>query len=145
MDPGKGSKRRPGDTDSYAKNFEKIFGKKEVTPGRRYYKWVSGEGFVKVANPPKPLPSDLRFEGTFVSPVDGSRISDRRKLLDHNQKHGVTQVLPGMEQDMEAIRKDNYDKAFGKQARAQRIEDIKKAVENPVIKERPSVDILKGE
>lgn len=136
MDPGKGSKRRPTEKSKFDENFDRIFGEKKVTSGRRYYRW-NGKEFVQVDNPPPPLPKDLRFEGTFVSPVDGSVISNRYKLLDHNARHDVTQVLPGMEQDMEAIRKDTYDKAFGKQAREQRIEDVKKAIENPVIKRRP--------
>ena len=141
MDPGKGSKRRPGNSEAYAENYEKIFGKKKVSAGRRYYRWNSETRKFDEIEPPAPLPKeDLRFDGTFRSPVDGSRISNRVQLYDHNQKHGVTQLLPGMEQDQEAIRKDNYDKAFGKQAKAERIVDVKRALENPVIKERDVYD-----
>jgi hypothetical protein len=127
-DPGKGSKRRPGDSETFAENFEKIFGKKKVTPGRRYYKWVSREGFVEIP-PPAPLSSDLRFDDTFVSPVTGEVISNKVALDRHNKENKVTQILPGMEQDQAAIRADRYDKAFGKQAQKERIQDVIQAVE----------------
>lgn len=142
MDPGKGSKRRPGNSEAYAENYEKIFGKKEIKPGRRYYRWnPETRKFDKVDNPPAPLPrEDLRFDGTFRSPVDGSRIASRTQLLDHNKKHGVEQVLPGMEQDQARIRQENLDRAFGKKAKEERIEAVKAAIENPVIKERPVYD-----
>lgn len=126
-DPGKGSKRRPGDLDSFGDNFDKIFGKKKVQPGRRYYKWVSGEGFVEIPAP-KPLP-DLRFEGTFVSPVTGKVISNKYDLDRHNKEHSVQQILPGMEQDQEALKKEIHDKAFGKQAKEERLKDVIRAVE----------------
>ena len=128
MDPGKGSKRRPGNTEAYKDNYDKIFGKKKVSAGRRYYRWDSDQRTFVEIDPPAPLPKDLRFEGTNITTEDGSRIRKRTHLHDHNQKHGVTQILPGMEQDIEDTRKDIHDKAFGKQAREQRIEDVKRAI-----------------
>ena len=134
MDPGKGSKRRPGDSDKFDQNFDRIFvPKNDATPGRKYYRQVKNEdgtySLKEVENPPARFSEDLRFDGTFVSPVDGRRISNRSALLSHNQEHAVTQVIPGMEQDMEAVRKDNHDKAFGKQAKEERIKAVKQAVE----------------
>lgn len=127
-DPGKGSQRRPGNSEAYAENYERIFGKKEIRPGRRYYRWdSSGRKFVEI-DPPKPLP-DLRFEDSFVSPVTGELITNKVQLAEHNEQNRVTQVLPGMEQDIESIQKDNMDKAFGKQAKKERIEALKMAVE----------------
>lgn len=145
MDPGKGSKRRPTDKSKFDQNFDRIFApKQEKIPGRRYYRQVKNEdgttSMVEVENPPPKFSEDIRFEGSFCSPVDGSRIASRADLLDHNARHNVTQILPGMEQDQEAIRKDNYDKAFGKQAKKQRIEDVKRAIENPIVKERPKYE-----
>jgi len=78
---------------------------------------------------PKPLSSDLRFDGTFVSPVTGEVISNKRQLDDHNRRNGVEQILPGMDQDREARKIDEYDKAFGKQAKEERIKDVLAAVE----------------
>ena len=127
-DPGKGSNRRPTDQKKFNDNFDKIFGKKEIKPGRTYYKWVQGKGFVEIPAP-KPLSSDLRFDDTFVSPVTGEVISSKVALDRHNKEHRVEQVLPGMEQDQAAIRADRRDKAFGKQAQKERLNDIIQAVE----------------
>lgn len=128
-DPGKGSNRRPAaDESKFDDNFEKIFGKKKVTSGRRHYKWVSGEGFVEQEVKPA-LSSDLRFEGTFVSPVTGEVISNRYDLNDHNKKHGVEQILPGMEQDQAATRARMENAAFGKQAKREILEEVIQAVE----------------
>ena len=126
-DPGKGSKRRPGDNDKFSQNFDKIFGEKKVTAGRRYYRW-NGKEFIEIT-PPKPLSSDLRFEGTFVSPVTGEVISNKYALDRHNKEHAVEQILPGMEQDQAAVRQENYDRAFGKQAKKERIQDVIQAIE----------------
>lgn len=140
MDPGKGSKRRPGNLDAFNENFDRIFAPKKTSVGRRYYRQVKNEdgtySMVEMENPPPQISRDLRFEGTFRSPVDGSRISDRTKLLDHNAKHGVTQILPGMEQDQKVAEADRIDKSFGKQAKAERIEAVKAAMENPIIRRR---------
>ena len=128
-DPGKGSNRRPAQVDNYESEHERIFGKKTFKPGRRSYVYVPGEGFVERVPPPQ-LSSDLRFEGTFVSPVTGEVISNKHKLNDHNKRNKVEQVLPGMRQDQAAVRADNHDKAFGKQAKAERIEAVKRALES---------------
>jgi len=129
-DPGKGSTRRPPSPEGkFNDNFDRIFGKREKpSAGRTYYKWVRGEGFVEIPAP-KPLSADLRFEGTFVSPVTGEVISSRYDLDRHNKEHGVEQILPGMAQDQKAVRDDDYDRAFGKQAKEERIKDVVRAVE----------------
>ena len=128
-DPGKGSTRRPGDGESFSQNFDKIFGKKKTSAGRRYYRWDSEtRTFVEIP-PPKPLSSDLRFEGTFQSPVTGEVISNKYDLDRHNKEHGVEQILPGMEQDQVARKADMHDKAFGKQAKEERIQDVLQSVE----------------
>lgn len=128
-DPGKGSKRRPNDRGKFSENFDRIFGKKKPSAGRRYYRWNSETRNFDEVDPPKPLSSDLRFEGTFVSPVTGEVISNKYDLDRHNKEHGVEQILPGMEQDQAAIRQQNYDAAHGKQAKEDRIKDVIKAIE----------------
>lgn len=147
MDPGKGSKRRPGDEEAFKTNFEKIFGvENRRTAGRRYFKQVKREdgtyGMVEVADPPPPLPSDLRFDGTFVSPVDGSVIRNKHDLLGHNARNKVQQMLPGMEQDHATKKAELHDEAFGKKSKQKRIEDIKRAVDNPVVRKRDSIEQL---
>ena len=127
-DPGKGSGRRKAQVDSYESEHERIFGKKEFKPGRRSYVYVPGQGFVERA-PSTPLSSDLRFDGTFQSPVTGEVISNKHKLDDHNKRNRVEQVLPGMRQDQAAIRADSHDKAFGKQAKAERIETLRRVMD----------------
>lgn len=140
-DPGKGDHRRPGDDKAFKENFDRIFRpKSESTPGRRYYRQTPN-GFVEIPNPPPRYSEDLMFEGTFVSPVDGSVIRNKRDLVNHNRRNEVEQTLPGKEQDWEAIRKENHDKAFGKAAKAERVEAIKAAIENPVVKDR---DVFEG-
>ena len=129
-DPGKGSNRRPAAEGSkFDDNFERIFGKKNVTSGRRHYKWNTETRKFDEVPVKQVLPSDLRFDGTFVSPVTKEVISDKYALLDHNKRHGVEQILPGMEQDQAAVRKENHDKAFGKQAKREILRDVIEAVE----------------
>jgi len=126
-DPGKGSARRKG--AGYESEHERIFGKKKVTAGRHYYRWDSeARTFVEIPAP-RPLQADLRFDGTFQSPVTGEVISNRYDLDRHNKEHGVEQILPGMDQDQAAVRADNHDKAFGKQAKKERVNDVIRAIE----------------
>ena len=103
-----------------------------MTAGRRVYRQVKQpDGTSKMVEiaAPKPLSSDLRFDGTFVSPVTGEVISNKRALDDHNKRNGVEQIIPGMDQDREARRADEHDKAFGKQAQHERIKDVIQAIE----------------
>ena len=129
-DPGKGSNRRPAAEGSkFDDNFERIFGKKKITSGRRHYRWNAETRQFDEVKVSSPLSSDLRFDGTFKSPVTGEVIRNKYDLNDHNKRHGVEQILPGMEQDQAAVRKENYDKAFGKQAKKEILRDVIEAVE----------------
>ena len=129
-DPGKGSNRRPAAEGSkFDDNFERIFGKKKVTSGRRHYRWNAETRQFDEVKVAAPLSSDLRFDGTFKSPVTGEVIRNKYDLNDHNKRHGVEQILPGMEQDQAAVRKENHDKAFGKQAKKEILRDVIEAVE----------------
>jgi hypothetical protein len=116
----------PKKTDQqYKSNFEAIFGPHEVKAGRRYYKWRNGTWEETV--PPKPLP-EMRFDGDFISPVDGSIIRNKHDLHEHNQRNDVVQSLPGMMEDTLAIRKENYEKTFGEKSKEARREDIFRAI-----------------
>ena len=127
-DPGKGSARRPAaESSKFDDNFDKIFGKKKRSAGRRSYVWDGKEFIEREARPS--LSSDLRFDGTFVSPVTGEVISNKYKLSDHNKRNGVEQVIPGMRQDQASVRANNHDKAFGKQAKKERIGDVLRALD----------------
>ena len=104
-----------------------------MTAGHRSYRQVKQldgtSKLVEIMNPSPRISEDLRFDGNFVSPVDGTEIRSKRELNEHNQRHKVTQVLPGMGQDMASIRKANRDAINGDTGRQERIRDILKAVE----------------
>lgn len=95
---------------------------------KRTWRQVKGKGLVEVTASPS-LPSDLRVDSPFVSPVDGTVIRHKRDLHDHNQRNNVMQVLPGVPQDIMSIQKDNLDKINGKSGKRERLEAVKRAVE----------------
>lgn len=113
------------DQNDYGANFEKIFGKHEVKPGRRYYRYI--QGVLTEIEPPRPLP-EMLFQGTFRSPVDGSIIRNKYELHEHNQRNDVVQSLPGMMEDTLAARRENYEMAFGKKSAEGRREDIFRSI-----------------
>ena len=104
-----------------------------MAAGRRVYRQVRNPdgtfGLVELTNPAPPLSSDLRFDGSFISPVDGTVIRSKHELNDHNKRNGTLQILPGMDQDLKVVENDRYDKSFGKQAKADRLRDVIRAVE----------------
>jgi len=61
---------------------------------RRRWVWVSGQGLVEVtaaerATSPEIIPD---VQNAFQSPVDGSMITSRRELREHNRRNGVEQI-----------------------------------------------------
>jgi hypothetical protein len=66
---------------------------------------------------------------SFVSPIDGSVISDRGHLRAHNKKHGVTNPRDYGQDYFEKKAYERQDalKGTSKKARAERIEDIQRA------------------
>ena len=80
-------------------------------------------------SPTPSLPEDLRVDEPFVSPVTGEVVKNKYDLHDHNRRNGVVQAHPERYQDVERVRKENLDRAFGKQAKQERIEQVKRALE----------------
>ena len=81
-------------SDKYIENYAKIFGN-NTRP--QTGSWVrhpeTGKMVPKSEYTPtlrgSPCPAILKGMEEFVSPIDGSRISDRGQLRRHNEKHGV--------------------------------------------------------
>lgn len=83
---------------------------------------------VELTNLPPKLPEDLRFDGSFVSPVDGSIIRNKHDLVRHNSRNGVAQVLPGVHEDVVRNREEEMSRR-AKEDRQERIEIIKHELE----------------
>ena len=88
---GKGSNRREG--KGFEENFDKIF-KGKPQRGRfiqdpETHKMVPAEDYIgeDSSNLYAAVHGDI---DAFRSPIDGSIIDDRRKLREHNRRHGVT-------------------------------------------------------
>lgn len=68
---------------------------------------------------------------TFKSPIDGSIISDRAQLREHNRKHGVTDMRDYSPEYIKA-RAEQRERAMvgqDRQGRRERIETIIRAIE----------------
>ncbi len=104
-----------------------------MTAGHRLYRQIKQPDgtskLVEILNPPPRISEDLRFEGNFISPVDGSLIRNKYDLVDHNKRNDVIQSLPGMDQDVAAIGQANRDAITGKQGKQERTEAIRAAIE----------------
>jgi hypothetical protein len=88
---GKGSNRREG--KGFEENFDKIF-KGKPQRGRfiqdpKTHKMVPAEDYISQDTTGQYAAIHAGFDA-FVSPVDGQVIDDRRKLREHNKRHGVT-------------------------------------------------------
>lgn len=129
---GKGDKRRKG--TGYAESYGRIFGKEQIKGGR-YIQDPVTHRMVPVAeydfhDDDCSAPSVLRPIDPFVSPVDGSVISDRSHLRAHNKRHGVTNVRDYGEGWFERRGKEKYAESQGttRVAKKERIEAIKHAL-----------------
>lgn len=79
----------------FEENFDKIFGKKKVKGGSYVQcpetnKLIPREQLTPTPRPNAPMV--MKGHEAFKSPIDGSIISTRQQLADHNKKHGVTNV-----------------------------------------------------
>jgi hypothetical protein len=73
--------------------------------------WRQIDGKLIEVTPSNNIPrDDLRFDGDFISPVDGGIIRNKRELHDHNQRHNVIQTTEGHNQDW--AREDKKRKDF---------------------------------
>ena len=66
----------------------------------------------------------------FKSPIDGSRIGDRRQLDAHNKKHGVTNISDYGQAhfDKAAAKRSEILSGKGAAQKASRIDDIKRTL-----------------
>ncbi len=95
---------------------------------RRTWRQIPGRGMVEVT-PSNNLPhDDLRFDGSFVSPVDGSLINSKRDLHDHNRRNNVEQTSDGHMQDWQTRGKEREDFLGGRTGKEERIEAIKETL-----------------
>ena len=78
--------------DSYADNFDKIFGGKPPEGGAFTQDRTSGRLVPRQEYPSVDIdaPMVMKPLRDFVSPIDGQVISSRAQLAKHNKQHGVT-------------------------------------------------------
>ena len=93
----------------------------------RQIKKDDGTSSLVEITPSENLPSDLRFDGVFKSPVDGTIIRNKRDLHDHNKRNNVMQSLPGMNEDIAAINRENKRQIMS--GTRDRLEAVRKAYE----------------
>tara|TARA_R110000851_G_scaffold288960_2_gene443095 strand:- start:5157 stop:5552 length:396 start_codon:yes stop_codon:yes gene_type:complete len=126
----KGSKQRPTNSEAFSANFDKIFGARDIPKTGTYVQ--TENGFVAQEDYFRPesvnAPGIMKPLESFKSPIDGSIISDRRKLAAHNKRHGVTNSADYSNNYLE--RKTQQRVASGERYLKQtRFEDINKAIE----------------
>ncbi len=99
--------------------------------GRRTYRWNPElKKMVEIeSRPPRPRNDDLRFEGNFISPIDGTEIRNKDDLNNHNQKHNVECTSDGHFQDWKEKQKERDGFYHSKAQKSERIEAIKHTLE----------------
>lgn len=79
-------------------------------------------------------PAVLGSPEPFTSPIDGTLIDDRRKLREHNKRHGVTNINDYGENNGESYFKRRESERAAilasntRQAKEERVETIKRAI-----------------
>ncbi len=100
-----------------------------MAAGRRTYRQIPGKGLVEVTPSKAPIGDDLRFDGNFISPIDGTEIRNKRELHDHNRRHNVIQTTDGHNQDWDQAEKKRERFMNGNpDGKAERIEAIKETL-----------------
>jgi hypothetical protein len=94
---------------------------------RRTWRQVKGVGMVEVT-PQASLPEELRFDGDFISPVDGSIIRNKRELHEHNKRNNVVQTTDGHDQDWAGREKERAGFYGSKAQKEERIEAVKESL-----------------
>ena len=82
-------------------------------------------------HPPENLTARIQEDiAPFVSPVDGSVITGRKALSEHNKRHGVTNIRDYGDQYFERRQKELSNNTLGntREAKRDRVEAIKKAI-----------------
>ena len=131
----KGSKRRPENKNAFDDSFDRIFG--SGMPKRGSY--VQDPDTGKLVPKSEYVPKEVKrrewaaIHGPiepFVSPVDGTVISDRKQLREHNKRHGVTNTADyGPEWfKRKAEERNAHILGKSKEAKAARVEAIQKVL-----------------
>lgn len=83
---------------------------------RETRKWVNTDGVeVEITTNVRRLSAmDMRFDDNFRSPVDGTVITNKRKLLEHNLRNDVRQVCDDQLADMRRSESDRLDRVQGR-------------------------------
>ena len=74
------------------------------------------------------LPAELRVDSPFVSPIDGTVITNKRELHEHNRRNNVEQTTDGHFQDWKSEQQKRDDFYLGKTGKEERIESIKETL-----------------
>lgn len=103
--------------------------------GTKTYRWDKETGkmylYKETGGPGIPR-DDLRFDGNFISPIDGKEIRNKTELHDHNQRHNVIQTTEGHNQDWDREEKKRERFFNGNpDGKNERIEAIKRVLDNP--------------
>jgi hypothetical protein len=119
----------------YDDNYENVFGKTQCERGswvfcKKTQKLVPKEEYYQQQNQDPDHPSILKPIEEFVSPIDGSVISDRTHLREHNKRHGVTDMRDYGVDYFKRRGKEKYNDMIGntKKAKRERVETIKEAM-----------------
>jgi len=96
---------------------------------KRTWRQINGK-MVEVTPSTSPIGDDLRFDGNFISPVDGTEIRNKRELHEHNRRHNVIQTQEGHNQDWDRDRKKRERFFNGNpDGKNERIEAIKHTID----------------
>lgn len=122
--------------ERYKENYEKIFGNK-TRPETGSWVWhpitmelIPKSEYVR----PETLSGPMIMKGIeeFKSPVDGSIISDRSKLREHNRRHGVTNIRDYGDKgyfDRKAGERQAELAGTSRRAKEERVDTIKRAID----------------
>lgn len=121
---------------AYKEGYARVFGNRSPEKGRWVYdreqgKFVRPEEFTR---PQSEGPMLMKPLDEFVSPVDGSVISDRAQLRRHNKQHGVTNLADFGENDGKSFferkqaERERILRGDTAQAKSERVETIKRAL-----------------
>lgn len=94
---------------------------------RRTWRQIPGKGMVEVTTSRIPR-DELRFDGDFISPIDGTLITSKEKLHDHNRRHNVEQTTDGHMQDWKEREKERSGFYTSKAQKEERIEAVKETL-----------------
>lgn len=88
----------------------------ELIPAEQYRRKVDDRAFIR---------GDIE---PFVSPIDGSVITSRSTLREHNRRHGVADMREWGDRWYEKKAKERREAITGKADRAERIETLKRTL-----------------